>query len=216
MISLEQELEESQPSAFHVLAPLAALLFVIGVIASGASASTVWYVIRGTGMIAFVLLTISAIVGLLITNKLLPSGRPRVDLYETHTFVSLLALAFTSIHGVALLLDNFVHFSAVQIAIPFTSTYRPFGVGIGILGFYIAAVVYASFYLRKRIGYKTWRTLHYASFAAFFLADMHGILSGTDSSTWWALAIYVIATLAVAGLTGLRYANSTPAAAASR
>ncbi len=209
MISLEQELEESQPSAFHILAPIAALLFVIGVVASGASTSTVWYVIRATGMIAFVLLAVSAIVGLLITNKLVPSGRPRVDLFETHTFVSLLALAFTSIHGVALLLDNFVHFSVVQIAIPFTSTYRPFGVGIGILAFYIAAVVYASFYVRKRIGYKTWRTLHYASFGAFLLADIHGIVSGTDTHTWWAVAIYVVATLAVAGLTGLRYANRT-------
>ena len=209
MISLEQELEESQPSAFQILAPIAALLFVIRVVASGASASTIWYVIRGTGMIAFVLLTVSVIAGLLITNKLVPAGRARVDLFETHTFVSLLALAFTSIHGVALLLDNFVHFSVVQIAVPFTSSYRPLSVGIGILGFYIAAVVYASFYFRKRIGYKTWRAVHYASFGAFFLADMHGIFAGTDSGTWWALAIYVVATLAVAGLTGLRYANAT-------
>jgi sulfoxide reductase heme-binding subunit YedZ len=215
MTTLEETLEESRPSAFQILAPAAALLFVIGVVASGASDSTVWYVIRGTGIIAFLLLALAVSVGLVITSRVLPAGRPRVDMYEVHTFVSLLALAFTSVHGVTLLLDKFVSFSVVQILVPFTSSYRPFSVALGILSLYIAAAVYGSFWARHYIGYKTWRTLHYASFIAFILADLHGILSGTDTHTWWATGQYAIATLAVAGLTGWRVASGGPGRARS-
>jgi hypothetical protein len=41
-------------------------------------------------------------------------------------------------------------------------------------------MVTASFRLRKVIGQKGWRRLHYATFAAFFLALGHALASGTD------------------------------------
>ncbi len=200
-----EEVREDALSPWQILAPISALLFVGAVIATGVSASTVWYVIRGTGIIAYLLLALSVAVGLLITNRVAPSGRPRVDLYEVHIFLALLALGFTTVHGLALLLDNFVSFSAVQILVPFTSSYRPFAVALGILGFYVSLVVYLSFWARQYIGYKAWRTLHYASFAAFIVAGLHGVLSGTDTHTWWAVSLYAITILAVAGLTVRRF-----------
>src|SRR5205807_1787364 len=64
----EETLEESQPSAFQLGAPLAAFAVVIAVVASGADSQTVWYVIRATGVIAYALLAASVIVGLLNTG----------------------------------------------------------------------------------------------------------------------------------------------------
>ena len=66
------------------------------------------------------------------------------------------------------------------------------------------AVVSASFYLRRRIGQRAWRTLHYLTFLAFVGATVHGIAAGTDSATpgaWW---LYVGSTTAVVFLLAYR------------
>jgi predicted ferric reductase len=214
-LAVGTRLEETSPSPLQLLAPLAALLFVAAVVASGAGSTTVWYVIRGTGIIAFLLLTLSVMLGLLITNRVLPSGRPRVDLYEMHIFVALLALAFTTVHGLALLLDQFIGFSVVQILVPFSSAYRPFAVALGILSFYVAGLVYVSFWARRFIGYRAWRALHFASFLAFIMALLHGVPSGSDTHAWWAISQYAVAALAVAGLT-VRRLLQRPSRAAQR
>jgi sulfoxide reductase heme-binding subunit YedZ len=205
MTSTEETLDSWHPASATVLAPIAALAFVIGVVASGASNQTVWYVVRGTGIIAFMLLTASVVVGLLISTRSLPSGRPRVDLFEIHAFTSLLGLGFVSVHMFTLLLDSFVSFSPAQLLVPFTSTYRPFAVSLGIVGMYTMSVVYGSFWARRYIGHKRWRTLHYASFAGFFVVALHGMLSGADSHTAWMFAVYTLSIGAVLALTAKRF-----------
>src|SRR5438477_4425379 len=197
----EETLEESQPSAFQLGAPLAAFAVVIAVVASGADSQTVWYVIRATGVIAYALLAASVIVGLLITGRAVPGGRPRIDVYEVHTFTSLLALAFGATHALTLLLDNYVTFSPVQVFVPFTSSYRPVSVALGVFGFYAIAVIYGSFWARRYIGYRRWRLLHYGTFGAFVLVTVHGILSGADAHTAWLVVIFSAANAAVLRLT---------------
>jgi predicted ferric reductase len=175
----------------------------VGVLASGASSQTIWYIIRASGIIAFALLTLSVCAGLLITNRVLPSGQPRVDAFEVHNFTALLVFALVSVHLVALLLDTFIGFSVVNLFVPFTSSYRPVAVAGGILSLYVAAIVYASVWARRRIGYKTWRAIHFSSFGAFALAAAHGIFSGADSGESWMVAIYALL-LAAVGLLTLR------------
>jgi methionine sulfoxide reductase heme-binding subunit len=206
----EDLLEGSQPSPLQILAPLAALAFVVAVVWSGADSKTVWYVIRATGVIAYGLLALSVMVGLLISGRAVPSGRPRVDVYEVHTFTSLLALAFGLTHALSLLLDNFVTFSPVQILVPFTSAYRPFPVALGIIGIYLTAAVYGSFWIRRRIGYKRWRIFHYTTFAAFVLLTVHAILAGADAHTVWLVFIMIASCLLVTALTIYRVASRQP------
>src|SRR5437762_14154909 len=107
MTTSEGTLDGLRPLTLALLAPAAALVAVLAVTASAASSQTVWYVIRGTGVIAYALLALALAFGLLITNRVLPGGRPRVDLYEVHIFLSLLALAVTALHGLARLPDHF-------------------------------------------------------------------------------------------------------------
>jgi methionine sulfoxide reductase heme-binding subunit len=208
----EDLLEGSRPSPLQILAPIAALVFVIAVIWSGADSQTIWYLIRGAGVIAYVLLTLSVIVGLLIAGRSVPAGRARVDLYEVHTFTSLLALAFGLAHALTLLLDNFTPFTPVQVLIPFTSNYRPFPVALGIVGIYLTAAVYGSFWMRRRIGYKRWRAFHYTTFVAFILLTAHAILSGADAQTVWMVFIMIACCLMVSVLTIYRLASRQPAA----
>ena len=54
--------------------------------------------------------------------------------------------------------------------------------GLGQISLYLMAFVVVSFYLKRWISYRLWRTLHYLSFAVFALGLVHGLMSGTDSA----------------------------------
>ncbi len=173
---------------------------VLGQSLTGTNPQGYWYLARAAGLVAYLLLWLSVAFGLIITNKfarLWPGGPTAFDL---HQFTSLLALAFTVFHGLVLLGDQYINFSLVQLLIPFSDTYRPFWVGLGQLAFYLAIPVAFSFYARKSLGYKTWRLLHYGSFAVYFLVTLHGLFSGTDSTTLSALAMYGMTALTTVAL----------------
>jgi predicted ferric reductase len=129
--------------------------------------------------------------GLLITNKMArvwPGGPTALDLHQ-HT--SLLGLGFGLFHGLILLGDHYIGYTLVQVLVPFASTtYKTLAVGLGQVAFYVMALVSLSFYVRRHIGRTVWKVLHMFSFGVFALALLHGIASGTDSSTWWAQALY--------------------------
>ncbi|HEY7268811.1 MAG TPA: ferric reductase-like transmembrane domain-containing protein [Dehalococcoidia bacterium] len=199
MASQAQDLpDETAPIQFGlpILALMAALAFAL----SGAGSHTVWYVVRATGVVSYALVTLTVVCGLLVSNRAMASGRPRVDVYEVHRFLALVAISAAGFHAVTLLLDSYIGFSPVQIVVPFTSAYRPLAVAFGIMALYGAVAVYASFYVKKWIGYRTWRALHYGSFVVFALASYHGILSGADSGQAWMLAVYGAAIITVMAL----------------
>jgi predicted ferric reductase len=132
--------------------------------------------------------------GMIITNKMArvwPGGPTAFDLHE---YTSLLGMAFALFHAMILMGDHYINYNLAQIFTPFASlNYRPVWVGLGQIGFYVWVLVTASFYVRKRIGARTWRLIHYASFIAFIMALLHGITSGTDTGFLWTSFIYWLA-----------------------
>jgi predicted ferric reductase len=160
---------------------------------SGDAPKAYWYLSRATAFVSLSLLWLSMALGLGITNKLarLWPGMPAT--FAIHEYVSLLGLAFAIFHGLIILGDGYINFTLVQLIVPFSTVdYKPFWVGLGQLGFYLWLIVTGSFYIRPAIGQKTWRLLHYTSFAMYFLGIMHGIFSGTDTSMSWAQNYYWI------------------------
>ena len=173
-----------------------------------------WYLARSSAWVAYLLLWLSMILGLLITSKaarLWPGGPAA---YDIHQFVSLLAIAFALFHGLILTGDQYIGFSVVQVLIPFSNpTYRPFWVGIGQIGFYALAIIGLSFYVRRAITPRNWRLLHYLSYLAFLFVLIHGIASGTDSGQGWAIATYWLTGASVFLLTAYRVSKSIEAQA---
>lgn len=152
-----------------------------------------WYLTRASGFVAFFLLWLSMVLGVGVTNKMAARWPGLGKTNDLHQYVSLLGLAFGLFHGLILLGDQYMNLKVVQILIPFTVTiYRPVSVGIGQLGFYVWAIVLFSFYVRKRIGTKAWRFIHYFSYLTFLGALIHGLLSGTDSGLLWTSLFYWI------------------------
>ena len=145
-------------------------------------------------MVSFVLLWASMAFGLVITNRLArlwPGGPAAFDL---HQYVSLLGLGFALFHATILIGDEYIQFDLLRVFVPFASqSYKPVWVGLGQLGFYIWALLVGSFYLRKQIGTKAWRWIHFTSFLTFAMVMVHGVASGTDRQSLWATLMYWVA-----------------------
>jgi len=148
---------------------------------SGEAPKAFWYLSRGSAITAYMLLWLSMMLGTGITNKLgsLWPGLPST--IELHEYTSILGLAFGLFHGLILLGDRFMGFTISQILVPFTSSYQTLAVGLGQTALYIWVILDISFYIRKVIGKKTWRAIHFASFLTFISVLVHGLIAGSDS-----------------------------------
>jgi predicted ferric reductase len=166
-----------------------------------------WYLSRASAFVAYVLLWWSMVLGLSISNRLArlwPGGPAAADLHE---HASLLGLAFGLLHALVLLGDAYIGYMLPQILLPFASVgYEPVWVGLGQISLYLMALVTFSFYVRRWIGARAWRTIHYLSFVVFVLALVHGVFSGTDSSLPWAFWMYVGTGASVLGMAIYRIA----------
>jgi predicted ferric reductase len=157
----------------------------------GSQAKGFWYLSRGSAIAAFGLLWLSMASGTAITNKMARFWPGGPTAFAVHEFSSLLGIAFAVFHALILLGDHYINYSLSQVLVPFASAnYRPVWVGVGQVGLYVWIVVTFSFYVRKQIGHKTWRWIHFASYGAFLMALLHGVSSGTDSGLLWAQIMY--------------------------
>jgi hypothetical protein len=163
-----------------------------------------WEIARAGGMLAYVLSSASVVIGLLVSLKLRSPSWPRFLTTELHRFVTVLALVFTAIHGLAVWLDPFTGFTPTEVLVPMASHYRPMWIAFGIVGGYLLLAVWGSEYVRRWIGYAWWRRFHYAAFAVFALGTLHGIGAGSDTTAPWALALYAACTGTVLVLVGWR------------
>lgn len=168
------------------------------------SVQVMWYITRAAGLTAYLLVWLSTVWGLAVSNKILDPVLHRAFTYDFHQFVSLLAIGFVIVHIVVLLADQYLPFTVAQILIPFTASYRPVWVGVGVIALYLTLLVSITFYIRRWIGQKTFRFIHLASYLAFAGTALHGLLSGTDSPLWTVQAMYLGTTLVVVFLTAYR------------
>jgi hypothetical protein len=144
-----------------------------------AHAPVAWYVARAAGLVAFGFLTLSVWLGLAMSTRLLGNTRQKM-LFGWHQTLAWTGLSMLALHAGALLFDPTLHFGLASVLVPFASPWRPAAVAAGVVAGWLTLMLAASFRMRKRIGQKGWRRLHYSSFAAFFLALGHALTSGTD------------------------------------
>ena len=165
-----------------------------------------WFVSRSSGVVAYVLITLSVLWGLVQSGSLLsPRTLPGLP-FGLHSFLSWLGLGLAALHGLVLLGDRYIGFDLAQLTTPFISTYRPLPTGLGIVSFYLMLLLTLSFYARPHLSQKNFRLLHYTSFGAFALVTLHGIFAGTDSAPlWW---LYAGSLLSVLLLTAMRIVNT--------
>lgn len=161
---------------------------------------TFWMLARASGLLAYAALTAATLLGLLVKARPFRS-LSRATVTDLHRFVALIGLGALSAHGVALVLDAAMPMPVPALVIPGLSPYRPVWTAAGVIAGELLLLVIASFPLRRVIGAKAWRRLHWATYAMFALAAVHGIGSGTDTSRPWVMAFYAGTIGAVAAAT---------------
>lgn len=147
-----------------------------------ATDQSAWYLARASGTVAYLTMTASMLWGLLLSSKLVKDIVPPALSLAMHNTLSWIALGLTVFHAVALLFDHYYTFTVANLLIPFTGPYSPLWVGLGIIGFYLMLLTTLSFYVRKQIGQKNWRRLHFVTFGIYLLVTVHGLAAGTDAA----------------------------------
>ncbi len=164
-----------------------------------------WFAARGAGAVSLLMLTASVCFGLVTVTRFQHAQWPRFFNYEMHRRVSLLSIVFLAVHILAAVFDPFTNLGLSAVLVPLASTYRPVPVALGVIALYLFVALIATSLLRKHIGQKTWRAVHWASYAMWPLALLHGITSGTDAFASWMLAIDLACAAAVAGSLAWRF-----------
>jgi sulfoxide reductase heme-binding subunit YedZ len=115
-----------------------------------------------------------------------------------HRSTSLTAMGLLAVHITALFFDPYAQLRLVDTVLPFMGSYRPFWQGLGTLAAELVVLLIASSLLRNRLGQRTWRALHWISYACWPFALAHAIGNGTDGTSAWMLTIAAACMVAVA------------------
>lgn len=170
---------------------------------------TIWYIARGAGLAALLLLTISTVIGAFMTGR--GTSAARVMWSYVHRVTASLGLGALLVHITSILADPWAHVGWSGSVIPFTAGYRPTWVGAGSLAVYTFVLVAAVGIARARIalserGARAWRWLHGLAYVGWGLAMVHGFNSGTDSGVAWVRELYIACGIAVAAAVSARVA----------
>jgi methionine sulfoxide reductase heme-binding subunit len=148
-----------------------------------------WYLLRATGVVALLLLTIVFALGVATSNRFRPKGLPLWVTTNLHRNASLLAVVFLALHVVTTVIDPDASVGLLSVVVPFTSDFAPFWIGLGALALDLVVALMVTSLLRRRMSFAVWRATHWTAYAAWPLALAHGLGSGTDAAAPWMRAV---------------------------
>jgi sulfoxide reductase heme-binding subunit YedZ len=159
--------------------------------------SPLWYADRASGAVTMLLLTTTLILGMGTTVRWKSAVWPKYISSALHQNVALLIFCFLCVHIATAILDPFAKLGLKDALIPFSSWYRPLWLGFGAVAAELTAALAITSLLRKHIGYRLWRLLHWFSYAAWPLGLLHGLGTGSDTRMAWFLWVQAFCVFAV-------------------
>jgi methionine sulfoxide reductase heme-binding subunit len=162
------------------------------------SSQVLWYTTRGAGAVSLVLLSAVVILGLLARLRFESRGWPRFLSAAVHGDLALMTLVFLVLHIVTAVVDPFTHLGLAAL-VPFGSYYRTLWLGLGAIAFELLIAIVATSLLRRHIGARVWRAIHWLAYASWPVGVLHGIGTGTDNTALWMVVIDIVCVAAVGG-----------------
>ena len=175
------------------------------------SNTVLWYLSRGTGLVSLVLLSLVVVGGILVRRGVAPARLPRFVLLGLHRNMALLSVIFLAVHIATVVLDSYVPIDLRDAVVPFVSHYRPIWVGLGAVALDLLLAVVVTSLLRTRIGLRVWRAVHWAAYALWPVAVVHGFGTGSDIGQLWFQAVTLACVTAVLGAVAWRFDTAEPA-----
>src|SRR5215469_17604276 len=156
-------------------------------IAAHAAASPgLWLVSRASGLVLLVLFSIIMVLGVATRTGATARRWPRFAVAELHRNLSLFAVALLVLHVATALLDPYVSISAIAAVLPFTSHYETLAIGAGTLAVDLGGAVLITSLLRRKLGLRAWRAVHYVAYLAWPFAFVHAFSAASyDQRLWW-------------------------------
>lgn len=177
-----------------------------------------WFLSRASGMVLLPLFTTVVVLGILTRGGRRLGTAPRFVTPVVHRSLALAALGFLLVHVTSVVADGYVDVSVLDALVPFAGSYQRFWTGLGTLALLLLVALVATSLARVRLGRRVWRAVHALAWPFFALSLAHGLGVGSDTRTWWGLALSAGCAVAVvtAVLTGRRRPSWRPAAPARR
>ena len=148
--------------------------------------SALWYLVRGSGIVALILLTAVVGLGVATTTRWQAPGLPRFVTATVHRSVALLAVTFLSIHVLTSIVDSYVSIRVVDAFVPFIGSVKPVALGLGAVAFDLVVALVLTSLLRARLGFKAWP-----------VALLHGLTMGRDAGASWNVIVVAACVLTV-------------------
>lgn len=170
--------------------------------------TVLWYTTRGAGAVTLLLLTAVVVLGVLSALRAQSPRWPRFLTTGLHRNLALLTLVFLALHIVTAVVDPFTHLGWLAAVVPFSSYYRTFWLGLGVVSSELLAAIVVTSLLRGFIGHGAWRAIHWLSYASWPIGVIHGFGTGTDTWSAWMLVLSVACIAAVAISVGYRFLSA--------
>ena len=178
--------------------------------------TALWYASRATGVVTLLLLTAVLLLGILVNRQGRLPGLPSFAVTGLHRNVSLLAVAFLAIHVITAIVDPYVTIGLAAAVLPFSSSYKPFWLGLGAISLDLMAALILTSLARARMSRRAWRGIHWLAYAAWPLAVGHSLGSSSDTRSGLVLSLLVGCVLAVAFAVAWRLSRAREISRASR
>jgi sulfoxide reductase heme-binding subunit YedZ len=156
------------------------------------SDTILWYATRGAGVVSLVLLTSVVVLGIASAMRWQTTSWPRFLTTGFHRNLALATLLFLALHIVTAVVDPFTALGWQAALIPFSSSYRRFWLGLGVVAVYLLLAIAVTSLLRPLFGARTWRLVHWLAYLMWPVAVIHGIGTGTDPRFAWMLVIEAV------------------------
>ncbi len=151
-----------------------------------------WCLTRASAIVAWVLLTMTVVWGILLKTRILRGADNPEWLKITHRYISGLALTMIAVHVGTLLLDEFIQFGPADVFIPFATSFKPLPVALGVFALYLLLAIQMTALAAKWLPDSLWKGIHLSSYAVVVLVALHSGLVGTDVGMPWYTAMSVI------------------------
>jgi sulfoxide reductase heme-binding subunit YedZ len=151
-----------------------------------------WYITRAAGLVLYLLTWLMMLFGLGLTTRLANTAIGRGLAYSLHAYAFHLWYGFLTLHMLSLAIDPTQRFGARELLVPFASDVRQPWTGLGVLAAELGVLIGASFAVRRVIGFRAWRAMHWLAFPVFAIGLAHGVGAGTDSGNLAVLLLYLV------------------------
>jgi sulfoxide reductase heme-binding subunit YedZ len=170
----------------------------------------VWYLMRASGAVALLLLTVVSALGVATVARLRPGRIPRFVTLGLHRNVALLAVAFLFVHVLTAVIDPQATVGLMAVVVPLPSDRYALWLGLAALALDLVVALVVTSLLRRRLPLRLWRVVHWSAYLAWPVALAHGAGMGTDAGATWMLIVDGMCVALFAAAVALRLINAPP------